>query len=120
MDLRRFAAIAVAAPLAFLAADAGAQSHTGHAGAGHGGGHFAGNAHFHGGAGGFRHGGHFGHGFHAGRFGGWAIVGGGLWYPWYGYPAPAYANAWYCPSVGAYYPTVLSCPGDWVLVQVPQ
>ena len=37
------------------------------------------------------------------------------YYPYYGYePAP---NYWYyCPSYGAYYPNVTSCPTEWVPV----
>jgi hypothetical protein len=32
----------------------------------------------------------------------------------YGY-APT--TAWYCPSYGAYYPSVTTCPDPWVPVQ---
>jgi len=41
-------------------------------------------------------------------------------YPYYGYYPPAYGyeapTYWYCPSYGAYYPTVGSCPDAWVPV----
>jgi hypothetical protein len=79
-------------------------------------------------------GGRWHHGWHDGRNGWWWDVG-GLWYfyaaPIYPYPlvvsdfywsapvmAPAYAPGyWYwCPTYGAYYPTVASCSVPWVPV----
>src|SRR5262249_41093351 len=40
--------------------------------------------------------------------------------PFYGAPDYSYAypssTYWYCPSYGAYYPAVSSCPDDWVPV----
>lgn len=38
-------------------------------------------------------------------------------YDW-GYPVPAYPPAYwyYCPSAGAYYPNVPSCPEPWIAV----
>src|SRR6202795_5236020 len=33
------------------------------------------------------------------------------------YSAPAPPTYWYCPSAGAYYPDVPSCPDPWVPVQ---
>jgi hypothetical protein len=36
--------------------------------------------------------------------------------PGYGYSAPAVNYWYYCPSYGAYYPNVQSCPEPWVTV----
>lgn len=67
------------------------------------------------------------HGRHEGRAGWWWVIGPS----WYFYPAPIYpypdpyvppyaasgASAWYyCPSAGAYYPYVASCPVPWQVV----
>jgi hypothetical protein len=81
---------------------------------------------FHGGSGGF-HGssGFRGHpGFHRG-FHGRAFIGGPVFvapFPYYYAAPPAYVDPtpygywYYCPSAGAYYPTVGSCPEPWVPV----
>ena len=61
-------------------------------------------------------------GYHPRYYGG-IYVGGWPWY-WWGYPGTVYTapppppqSYWYyCPSYGAYYPDVLSCPESWVLV----
>lgn len=116
------------AAAAFLMAttQAAAQSHGGHMmGSGH-----AGSARFAAHSHGFNHGGfradgrflhdgrfHDGRFFHGGHFSSFVVVG-GIWYPWYAYAAPVYANSWYyyCPSAGAYYPYVTVCPEPWVLV----
>ena len=37
-------------------------------------------------------------------------------FPYYGYYPPAPAYWYYCPSYGAYYPNVTSCPEAWVPV----
>jgi hypothetical protein len=79
----------------------------GHSGVGHSNGHFEGH-HFVG---------H--HGFHRGFHGGVFVA---PVVPFYGYydppvyqpPAPAYW--YYCPSYGAYYPSVPTCPDNWVPV----
>ena len=116
MKTLSLAAALVAASFLLAPSDAAAQSHGGHMmGGGHaGGGHFVGSSH-----GGFRHDGRAFHGghFHGGHFGA-AFVVGGIWYPWYAYPAPVYASTWYyyCPSAGAYYPQVTYCPEPWVAV----
>ncbi len=77
-------------------------------------------------------GGRWMHGRHAGQDGWWWVVGN----DWYLYPAPVYpypnpyvppsvtlqgpvaaqapTSLYYCPSVGAYYPYVASCPSGWV------
>jgi len=41
------------------------------------------------------------------------------WYPYYYsfyYPYYAAPTYWYCPSFGAYYPAVVTCPDAWVPV----
>ena len=87
---------------------------TGHPGAGHFEGHHFEGHHFDG-----RH--DFGHRFHGG-----VIIAAPFWpvYPYYDAP-PAYADPapaptywYYCPSYGAYYPNVQSCPEAWVPVPV--
>ena len=61
-------------------------------------------------------------GFEHGRGGISIGFGWGAAYPYGGYASPAYAYAppptyWYfCPSYGAYYPNVPSCPVAWVPV----
>jgi len=43
----------------------------------------------------------------------------GPFVPYYGYYPPAYGDQaywYYCPSYGAYYPSVASCPEAWVPV----
>ena len=56
---------------------------------------------------------HFHHRFHDG-----VTVSPYYYWPYYPYtyyaPAPNYY--WYCPSYGAYYPSVQSCPDEWVPV----
>jgi len=56
---------------------------------------------------------HFHHRFHDG-----VTVSPYYYWPYYPYtyyaPAPNYY--WYCPSYGAYYPSVESCPDQWVAV----
>lgn len=119
MKTLSLAAVIAAIPFLLMSADATAQMHGGGhmAGSVHsGGGHFVGQPHgFH--HPGFVHDGRF-HGFHHGRHFSSFVVVGGIWYPWYAYPAPVYANTWYyyCPSAGAYYPYVTYCPEPWVLV----
>ena len=61
------------------------------------------------------------HDFH-GRFHGGVFIGAPFYFAPYGSP-PAYTYApppstywYYCPSYGAYYPTVPSCPEAWVPV----
>ena len=57
---------------------------------------------------------HFDHGIHGRVFLGPVFPFYG-YYPYYGYdPAPTYW--YYCPSYGAYYPSVTSCPTEWVPV----
>jgi len=85
-------------------------------GGGFGGGHSGGAVS----QGGFGHGGveghhfegrHFDRDFH-GRFGFAPVL------PYYGYDPYSAPNYWYyCPSYGAYYPNVQSCPDAWVPVQ---
>jgi hypothetical protein len=80
---------------------------------------------FHGRRGDF-HGGHGGHRFHGHPgFHGHAFIGvSPLWWgPSYVYaPPPVYSQPapwgywYYCPSAGAYYPYVQSCPESWVAV----
>jgi hypothetical protein len=58
-------------------------------------------------------------GFEHGRGGISIGFGWGTAYP---YSSPAYAYAppptyWYCPTYGAYYPSVASCPMPWVPVR---
>jgi len=95
-----------------------------------GGGHGSGGGHP---GGGFGHGG-FGHHFDGHHFDGRHFEGGrfhhgfhdgfviGPAYPYYSYDySPAYpyeppTSWWYCPSYGAYYPDVASCPDAWVPV----
>jgi hypothetical protein len=58
-------------------------------------------------------------GFHRDDHGrGFVFVGPGLFYGWPSYPyAGAPRGYWYyCPSAGAYYPYVESCPEAWVEV----
>ena len=60
-------------------------------------------------------------GFEHGRNGISLGFGWGTAYPYGGYISPAYAYAppttyWYCPTYGAYYPSVASCPMPWVPV----
>ena len=57
---------------------------------------------------------HFDHGIH-GRFWLGPVFPYYGYYPYYGYePAPSYW--YYCPSYGAYYPSVTSCPTEWAPV----
>jgi hypothetical protein len=59
---------------------------------------------------------HFDRGVH-GRFGFGPVVPYYGYAPYYGYyEAPSYY--WYCPSYGAYYPSVASCPEAWQPVPV--
>ena len=85
-------------------------------GGGFGGGHSGGAVS----QGGFGHGGieehhgfdgrHFDRDFH-GRFGFAPVL------PYYGYDPYSAPNYWYyCPSYGAYYPSVTTCPEAWVPV----
>ncbi|HME73168.1 MAG TPA: hypothetical protein VKM54_25355 [Myxococcota bacterium] len=72
----------------------------GHGGGGHGGGFHGGGSHGH------------GFGFRD------PVFGPGFWwgsaYPWsWYYPPPPY-YWYYCPSAGAYYPNVQTCPEPWV------
>lgn len=99
--------VALAALAIVLAVNAPSQAR-GMSGHGFGGGHPGG---------GFAHHDFGGHpGFHGG-FG----LGFGPVYPYYGYYPPAYGYAapsywYYCRSYGAYYPSVGSCPEEWVPV----
>src|SRR5439155_25288824 len=105
----RFAAIAIAALAIVVAAYAPSQARGG-------GGHSFGGGHP---SRGFVHRGFEGH-HHFDRFRhGHFVSGFGPVYPYYGYypyeyDAPAYW--YYCPSYGAYYPNVASCPETWVPV----
>ena len=92
----------------------------------------AGRPAFHGNSGAFHHDGRFhdGHFHHGGR----VFVGVGPVFPWWDpypvyvapppvvdappvYVQPAPSGYWYyCPSAGAYYPNVSSCPEPWVPV----
>lgn len=60
----------------------------------------------------------FAHRFH--RFHGGAVIVAPFFWSYYPYPAYSYQppapTYWYCPSYGAYYPTVQSCPEPWVPV----
>jgi hypothetical protein len=102
---RRLVFVAIAALAIVLAVNAPSQAR-GMAGHGSGGGHPGGA---------FGHHGFDGHhGFHGG-------FGFGPVYPYYGYYPPAYGYAapsywYYCRSYGAYYPSVGSCPEEWVPV----
>jgi len=120
---RRMAWIALVAVVLVLAFNGPSEAR-----GGGGGGHAGGGAHV---GGGHPSGGHFNaHHFEGGRFHhGWR---GGYTYPYYGiYPyygydsgsdyAPDYPYQpptawWYCPSYGAYYPSVTSCPEAWTPV----
>jgi hypothetical protein len=62
-------------------------------------------------------------GYHPGVRGGIYIAGWPWWYWWpyagpvYTMPPPPPQSYWYyCPTYGAYYPDVLSCPEPWMLV----
>jgi hypothetical protein len=112
----KVAFMALAALASVLAVDAPSEAHAmgGHGFAGgHGGGgaahqgfdgHHSDGHHFDG---------HFDRGVHGrARFGFGAVVPYYGYYPYYGAPAYWY----YCPSYGAYYPNVESCPEAWVPV----
>ena len=115
---RKIAFLALAALAIVLAVTAPSQAR-GMSGHGSGGGHFGGADMHHGfdGHHGFeghhfdRH--HFDGGVH-GRFGFGPVFPYYGYYPYYGYGASAYW--YYCPSYGAYYPNVASCPEAWVTV----
>ena len=66
--------------------------------------------------------GHHGFDGHPGFHGGFGFGPGYPYFPYYGYP-PSYGYAapgywYYCRSYGAYYPSVESCPEEWVPVPV--
>ena len=66
--------------------------------------------------------GHHGFDGHPGFHGGFGFGPGYPYFPYYGYP-PGYGYAapgywYYCRSYGAYYPSVESCPEEWVPVPV--
>jgi len=87
-------------------------------GGGHGGGHpggFAGHHGFVGHPGFVGHHGFDGHHGFVGRGGfGFGVA---PFYPYYGYyPYATPGNWYYCPSYGAYYPSVGTCPESWVPV----
>jgi hypothetical protein len=115
---RKFAAIALATLAIVLAVNAPSQARGG--GHGFGGGHSFGGGHPGGGDGHHGFDGH--HDFVHRPF----VFGFGGVYPYYpyypydpyyyppAYEAPAYW--YYCPSYGAYYPNVVSCPEAWVPV----
>jgi len=101
---KEIAFVALAALAIVLAVNAPSQAR-GMSGHGAGGHHFGGHHGFEG------H--HFGGGH--GRFGFAPLVPYYGYNPYYGYyQAPAYW--YYCPSYGAYYPNVASCPEPWVTV----
>ena len=113
---QRTAAIVFTTALAALGVAGSAQAARNHGGHSSGGSHFSGGVrHFQGG--GFHGGAHH---FHAAPR---VFIGGGFvpfYYPppAYAYPppyyaAPAYQTYWFCPALGAYYPTVQQCPGGW-------
>ena len=65
--------------------------------------------------------GHHGFDGHPGFHGGFGFRPGYPYFPYYGYYPPAYGYAapgywYYCRSYGAYYPSVESCPEEWVPV----
>lgn len=107
--MRRFSSIVLVALALVLGAASPSYAAVGHGGPGFSGhsagGHFDGNQGFEG-----HHGFDGGHAFHHGGHGGVFI---GAPFYW----APGYPTYWYfCPSYGAYYPTVPSCPEAWVPV----
>ncbi len=114
---RKLALIAIAALAIVLSVTLPSQAR-GAGGPGFGGGHpsgAAGHGGFDGHHGADGHPGFDGHHFDHHRFGfapGFPFYG---YYPYYppenGYQAPAYW--YYCPSAGAYYPYVQSCPEAW-------
>ncbi len=121
-------AIVFAAPISGQARGTGRGFSGGHASAFHGRGGFEGHREFRGGRFGAFHGHRdfddhgFRRGFHGHVFIGPSFYWGPAYPYWWDY-APGYAYVppppqayWYCPSVGAYYPYVTSCPGPWVPV----
>ena len=112
--MRKFSSIALAGVAIILAAASPSYAAAGHGGqgfSGHsGGGHFEGHAGFAG-----HHGFDGRHGFDRRGRGG-VFIGGGPFYWDYPYSPPLSTYWYYCPSYGAYYPTVPSCPEAWVPV----
>ena len=109
--------VLVGVAIVFAAASPGyaAAEHGGHAFSGHSGGHFEGHRGFEG-----HHGFDGRHDFDRRGHGGVFIGAPFYWAPAYPdsytYSPPPSTYWYYCPSYGAYYPTVPSCPEAWVPV----
>jgi hypothetical protein len=115
---KKMAFVAVAALAIVVAVNAPSQARAmgGHEG-GHSGGAVGHGFEGHRGFEGHHFDGHFDRGVRGGF--GFGVV--SPYYPYYGYYPPAYTSDapmyyWYCPSYGAYYPSVASCPDTWVPV----
>ena len=110
--MRKLSSIALVGLAIVLAAASPSDAAAGHGGpgfSGHGG-HFEGNHGFEG-----HHGFDGRHDFDRRGHGG-AFIGAPFYPDFYTYSPPPSTYWYYCPSYGAYYPTVPSCPEAWVPV----